>query len=85
MLIHVASTAEVRQPARLRRWLLVLVVPLLAVSVLVLWAGYQGYVAVDRGCDDQGYGDPPPSFEVLVNDYGLSRYCARYARDEEWM
>ena len=85
MLIHVASTAEVRQPARLRRWLLVVVVSLVVVSVLVLWAGYQGYIAVDRGCDDRGWPDPPPSFDELVNDYGLSRYCARSARDEAWM
>ena len=81
----VASTVDRRQRVRLRRWLLMVVTPLCVVSSLVLLAGYQGYIALDRNCDLPSYGDPPPSFEELVNDYGLSRYCARNARGEAWM
>jgi hypothetical protein len=85
MLPRVASTVAVRQSGQLRRLRLVVVVSLAVLSGFVLWAGYQGYIATDRGCDDRGWPDPPPSFDVLVNDYALSRYCARNARDEAWM
>ncbi len=49
------------------------------------WASRQGYVAwFGAACTDEGYGDPPPSFDELVNEHGLSPYCARYVRDETW-
>lgn len=54
--------------------------------VFAWWAIDQGYIFPPTGyaCDDEGYGDPPPSFDTLVNEYSESPYCARVVRDENW-
>ena len=68
-----------------RRAVLVLsLVAVLAVSVVGWWASAQGYIALSASCTDEGYSEPPPSFEELVTEHGLSPYCARSVRGETW-
>ena len=57
----------------------------LSVSAGLWWANHEGYVRdLNQGCSDEGYPDPMPSYDELVNDYGKDPYCARLARGEAW-
>lgn len=57
----------------------------LALGVGIWWADSQGFIAFGGvGCSDEGYPDPMPSYDELVDDYGKSPYCARHARGETW-
>jgi len=54
------------------------------VLVSGFWADRRGYISIFGGaCTDQGF-DPVPSYDELVEQYGLSPYCARQQRGETW-
>lgn len=58
---------------------------LFCLTATAAWAMHQGFIPALTGsvCTAMGY-DPIPSYEVLINDYNESPYCARGVRGETW-
>ncbi len=59
---------------------------MLVLGLGMWWATSQGFLRplTGIGCTDEGYPDPMPSYDELVEDYGKHPYCARHARGETW-